>query len=390
MATTAVGGRPKARAHVLAVLCEHGALSRAELARRTALAPSTVSAIVGELTEDGLVADVDGAAAPSASGLGRPATLVALSRSAGVSAGVDFGKRHVRVAVADLAHTVLAERSREVADDLPAAEAITLAVELFGDALGEAGAARKEVVGVGMGLPGPVHDASGELGDSTILPGWVGVRGAEAMERALGLPVELGNDANLGALAEWMWGAARDCDDVVYIKVATGIGSGMVLAGRPFHGAGGTAGELGHTVVEPGGSICRCGNRGCLETVAGAPAILGALREFHGDSLTIRDVVLRVYDGDAGCARAIADAGRAIGAAVATLCNLVNPARVVVGGDVGAAGELLLAPLRDALARGAIRSAADDVEVVQGTLGERAEVLGAIALALRRGAQRLA
>src|SRR5437763_2556333 len=169
MATTAVGGRPRARATVLAVLCEHGALSRAELARRTALAPSTVSAIVGELTEDGLVADVDGAAAPSASGLGRPATLVALSRRAGVSAGVDFGKRHVRVAVADLAHTVLAERLREVADDLPAAEAITLAVELFDDALDEAGAARKEVVGVGMGLPGPGHDASGERGDSTIL-----------------------------------------------------------------------------------------------------------------------------------------------------------------------------------------------------------------------------
>src|SRR3982751_6051491 len=106
---TVVGGRPRARSHVLAILCEHGALSRAELARRTALAPSTVSGIVNEVADEGLVAAGDGAAAPSASGLGRPGTLVALSRRAGVSAGIDFGKRHVRVALADLAHTILAE-----------------------------------------------------------------------------------------------------------------------------------------------------------------------------------------------------------------------------------------------------------------------------------------
>src|SRR2546423_9585486 len=146
---TVVGGRPKARAHVLSVLCEHGALSRAELARRTALAPSTISAIVGELASEGLVADVDGAAATSPSGLGRPGTLVALSRRAGVSAGVDLGQRHVRVALADLAHPVFAERSPEVADDLPPAEAIGLAVRLFGDLPGEAGAAPREGAGGG-------------------------------------------------------------------------------------------------------------------------------------------------------------------------------------------------------------------------------------------------
>src|SRR3954452_16441549 len=225
---TVVGGRPKARAHVLAVLCELGALSRAELARRTALAPSTVSAIVNELAEEGLVAEAERGAAATASGLGRPPTLVALHRRAGVSAGIDFGKRHVRVALADLAHTILAERRRAVDDDLPAAESIALAVELFDEVLAEAGADRAEVVGVGMGLPGPVQQSTGELGDSTILPGWVGVRAAEAMQRTLELPVEIGNDANLGALAEWMWGAGHDCDDVVYIKVATGIGSGLV------------------------------------------------------------------------------------------------------------------------------------------------------------------
>ncbi len=237
-----------------------------------------------------------------------------------------------------------------------------------------------------MGLPGPVHRPSGQLGNSTILPGWVDIRAEDAVSEALGHPVEVENDANLGALGEWMWGAGRGADHMAYVKAATGIGAGFIVAGAPYVGAGGTAGEIGHTVVDPGGPICRCGNRGCLETLAGAPAVLGSLRDVHGDDLTLPDAVAFALHGDAGCARAIADAGTAIGTAVATLCNLFNPQRVVVGGDLGAAGELLLGPLRESLARGAIRSAADDVEVVQGELGERAEVLGAVALVLSRGA----
>jgi predicted NBD/HSP70 family sugar kinase len=125
------------------------------------------------------------------------------------------------------------------------------------------------------------------------------------------------------------------------------------------------------SVVDPAGAICRCGNRGCLETVAGAAAVLDALRGTYGGDISIRDVVARAIDGDAGCARAIAAAGRAIGSAAANLCNPVNPARIVVGGDLGTAGDLLLEPLRESLRRGAIRSAASEVSVVCATLGER-------------------
>jgi predicted NBD/HSP70 family sugar kinase len=271
--------------------------------------------------------------------------------------------------------------------DMPAPEAIALAVTLVEEVLAEAEVDRDELVGVGMGLPGPVHHPSGELGDSTILPGWVGVPAAPAMSRALGLAVEVQNDANLGALSEWMWGAGTGAEDMAYLKVATGIGGGLIIRGRPYVGAGGTAGEIGHTVVDPGGPICRCGNRGCLETLAGTTAVLGALRDTHGRDFALAEAIARAVAGDAGCRRALADAGHAIGAAVATLCNLFNPRRIVVGGELGSAGDLLLEPLRESLRRGAIRSAADDVEVVQGTLGERAEVLGAMALVLRRGAR---
>jgi predicted NBD/HSP70 family sugar kinase len=378
-----------ARTQVVSVLAAAGAVSRAELARRTGLAASTVSAVVGELERDGLVAEPPAPARPARAGVGRPPVLVALHRRAGVALGIDFGKRHVRVAVSDLAHAVLAERHRPIDADLPAAEAVEVAQGLVAEVLGEAGAGDDEIAGVGMGLPGPVHMPSGELGDSTILPGWVGVRAAEAMSEALGHPVEVANDANLGALSESMWGAGRGVAHLAYVKVATGVGAGLIIGGRPYVGAGGTAGELGHTIVDPAGPICRCGNRGCLETVAGSAAVESALREAYGDGFTLGDAIERALAGDAGCRGAIADAGTAVGFATSMLCNLFNPQRIVVGGDLAAAGELLLEPLRAALRQGAIRSAADDVDVVAGSLGERAEVLGAVGLVLRRGARLL-
>jgi predicted NBD/HSP70 family sugar kinase len=379
--------RRDARARVAGVLAEVGAVSRADLARRAALAPSTVSAVVSDLHAAGLVVEpAEPVHPPERPPVGRPPVLIALHRNAGVVAGIDFGKRHLRMAISDLSHQILAERHRALDADLPAAEAIALAKSLFDEALEEANVKPAELVGVGMGLPGPVHRPSGELGDSTILPGWVGIRAADAISAALNQAVEVENDANLGALGEWMWGAGRGADHMAYVKAATGIGAGFIVAGQPYVGAGGTAGEIGHTVIDPGGPICRCGNRGCLETLAGAPAILGSLRDVHGDDLTLVRAVDLARKGDTGCQRAIADAGLAIGTAVATLCNLFNPHRVVVGGALGAAGEYLLGPIRDSLRRGAIRSAADDVQVVQGQLGERAEVLGAVALVLTQGA----
>ncbi|MCW3063279.1 MAG: hypothetical protein JWN32_451, partial [Solirubrobacterales bacterium] len=156
-------------------------------------------------------------ASPERAALGRPPVLVALHRRAGVALGIDFGKRHVRVALSDLAHAMLAERHRALDADMPAGEAIALAVALVDEVMAEAVVGRAEVVGVGMGLPGPVHHPSGELGDSTILPGWVGVPAATAMGEAIGHPVEVQNDANLGALSEWTWGAGRDAADMAYL-----------------------------------------------------------------------------------------------------------------------------------------------------------------------------
>jgi predicted NBD/HSP70 family sugar kinase len=373
--------RESNREKVVHALTMLGVASRADIARRTGLSRSTVSSIVADLQAEGLVVDrEDGGRA--AAGSGRPPALIALDPAAGLALGIDFGKRHLAVALADLSHELLAEEWVVMADDYQAEEGMAEAAELVERMLDDGGADRSRVLAVGMGIPGPVHE-TGLVGSSTILPGWVGASPERRMTELLDLPVRVGNDANLGALAEFTWGAGRGFASFVYLKLATGIGAGIVIGGRLFEGVGGTAGEIGHTTIDETGDICRCGNRGCLETYAGAAAIASLLSRSFGEELGPDDVLSRAADGDAGCRRALADAGRHIGVAIANLCNLVNPERIVVGGSMGHAGDLLLDPLRESVRLRAIPSAAEDVEIVPGELGERAELLGAVALVLQ-------
>ena len=372
--------RQASRDRVIAVLRELGPLSRAAIVEHTALSRATVSSVVGELKASGLVRE-DSQERVERGSQGRTATLVRLDAAAGIAVGVDFGKQHLRVAVADLGHRILAERAVELPRDQAAEESIAAASGLVCEVLAEARLSRDSIVGVGMGLPGPVDQNSGELGATTILPAWRGVRAAEAMAESLGLPVRVDNDANLGVLGEWTWGAATGTRNSTYLKLATGIGAGLIIDGRLFRGSAGMAGEIGHVIIDPEGPLCRCGNRGCLEMLAGVPPLLDLLRPALGD-VTFKDVIELTRAGNAGCRRVITDAGVMIGMAVGSLCNLVNPERVVVGGDLAATGQVLIDGLRTGLARAAIPPAAE-IDVVTGVLGERAEVLGAVALALR-------
>jgi predicted NBD/HSP70 family sugar kinase len=378
-------GRDANRARVVRELTRQGITSRAEIARRTGLSASTVSGIIASLQREGLVTEQAGVDGPGPRG-GRPASGIALNRNAGVAVGVDFGKRHLAVAVCDLSHDVLAETWEEMDEDYPADLGLGRAGELVRKALDNAGASVDTAVGIGIGLPGPVHASTGRLGSSTILPGWSGVRVTD-VQRRFELPVHVDNDANLGARAESIWGAGRDSDPFVYLKASTGIGSGLIANGQVLDGAGGTAGELGHVSVQEEGDICRCGSRGCLETVASAAAITRMIERALGQTLELEDVVARARGGDLACARALADAGRYIGVATATLCNLFNPQRIAVGGSLGMAGDLLLNPMRESLELRAIPSAAADAEIVQAELGERAELLGALALVLDRASE---
>ncbi|HEX8105191.1 MAG TPA: ROK family transcriptional regulator [Solirubrobacteraceae bacterium] len=366
---------------IVEALRAHGTVSRAEIARETGLSRSTVSTLVAELMEAGLVVE---RGERGGGGAGRPPVMIALDSSAGVAIGIDFAHMSVRVAIADLASRVLGETERELDVDHGAIEALDAAAEIVDELLGEAGVERERVLGAGMGLAGPIDHARGRVHPSAILPSWVGVEAQAEMEARLGVPVRLENDANLGALAEAAFGAGRGAATFIYLMMSGGIGAGMFLGGRLFRGATGMAGELGHTFVEDNGPLCRCGNRGCLETLVAGPALAELVSRSRGEVVSIPEMVQLALDGDVGARRVIADAGRVTGRAVAALCNQLNPERIIVGGHLGLAGDILLDPLRESVGRYAIPAAADAVEVCRGVLDDRAEVLGALALVINQ------
>jgi glucokinase-like ROK family protein len=370
------------RLRVIHTLRDQGLISRAEIARQTGLSRSTVSSLVAELQADGLVVERPEPAAAHGDQGGRPPILLSFDASAGVALGIDFDHHHVRVAASDLSSRILAEREMSLDTDHLAHEGLDAAAELVGQVLAEAGLDHDRVIGAGMCLPGPIHRPTGVVGSTAILPGWVGVAAADEMRRRLELPILVDNDANLAALAEAAFGAGRDAKDLIYLMISSGIGAGLVLNGRLYRGAVGLAGELGHVLVDADGAVCRCGNRGCLETVAGTDALAELLRRSHGDGLDGRAIVRLAREGDLGCRRVIADAGRAIGKAAATLVNVLNPELLIVGGDLSEAGDLLLDGVRESLERTALPTAVQAATVVAGSLGDRAEVLGAIALVL--------
>jgi predicted NBD/HSP70 family sugar kinase len=368
------------RLRVIRALREEGQISRAEIARRTGLSRSTVSSLVADLQADGLVVERPEPGSAHGDQGGRPPILLSFDASAGAAVGIDFGHSHLRVAVSDLASTILAERTRPLDTDHDAQEGLDAAADLVETTLAEAGVDRAAVLGAGMGLPGPIESGEGVVGTSAILPGWIGMTAEAEMRRRLEIPVMVDNDANLGALAEAAFGAGRAAGDLVYLKVSSGIGAGLILNGRLYRGAGGLAGELGHVLVDPNGVVCRCGNRGCLETVAGTGALIDRLRPTHGDDLTVEAMLEGARTGDAACRRVIHDAGRAVGQVVATLMNVLNPELFVIGGFLGRAGDELFAGIRESVARAALPETSRRAEVVAGVLGDRAHVLGALAL----------
>ncbi|MFE4694351.1 ROK family protein [Streptomyces sp. NPDC056749] len=353
-----------------------GSLTQAEIARSTGLSAATVSNIVRELKDGGTVE-----VTPTSAG-GRRARSVSLSGDAGIVIGVDFGHTHLRVAIGNLAHQVLAEESEPLDVDASSAEGFGRAEQLVNRLIETTGISPEKVIGVGLGVPGPIDVESGTLGSTSILPGWTGINPSQELAGRLGVPVYVDNDANLGALGELVWGSGRGVKDLAYIKVASGVGAGLVIDGHIYRGPGGTAGEIGHITLDESGPVCRCGNRGCLETFTAARYVLPLLKPSHGSDLTMERMVQLAREGDPGCRRVIGDVGRHIGSGVANLCNLLNPSRVVLGGSLAEAGELVLAPIRDSVSRYAIPSAARQLSVLPGALGGRAEVLGALALVL--------
>jgi predicted NBD/HSP70 family sugar kinase len=262
-------------------------------------------------------------------------------------------------------------------------ESLDLAAELVHGALAQAGVTADRVIGAGMALSAPIHRASGAIVAEGILPSWGGIQPAVELQTRLEVPVQVHNDANLGALGEHAFGAGRGVADMLYVRLSAGIGLGLVLEGHPYGGSCGIAGELGHLRVKPDGLICRCGNRGCLETVASSTSVARLLARSREETISVERLLELVAHDDRGAQRAVAEAGQVIGETLAAVVNLFNPELLLVGGDLAVTGETVLAPLRAAISQYAIAPAAGAVTVRAGALGEQAEVRGAVALVLR-------
>ncbi len=351
--------------------------TRSELARATGLARSSVTAHVDALARLGYVAPVGDAASTG----GRPASLFALNPRARLVAGVDVGATHILVELADLAGAALATARTDL-DVAEGPEAVLgWVVEAVRALVAEQGADAGALVALGIGLPGPVEHASGMPISPPIMPGWHRFDVAGHLRERLGCAVLVDNDVNIRALGEQR-AAWPEVDDLVLVKVATGIGAGIISGGRLQRGAQGTAGDLGHVRVPGSEAECRCGNLGCLEAVAAGPAIAASLREHGLEVSGTGDVVALARAGSPEAVRALRQAGRDLGEVLATLVNLVNPSVIVVGGRLAGAGEELLAGISEVVYRRSLPLATEHLRIAASTTQADAAVRGAVALAI--------
>jgi len=362
---------------LLKLIRQGEAATRAELVDLTGLARSTVSQRIDDLLANHLLIEVG--EAPSTGG--RPPTLLEFNRDAGVVLVADLGATHSRLAVSNLMAEPLAETAveRDIADGPEAM--LNWVEEEFRSLLDRAGRTVETVMGIGIGLPGPVEFASGQAVLPPIMPGWdrYDVRGR--LEASFGAPTLVDNDVNIMALGEW-WALDDPVDDFVFVKVGTGIGSGLILGGTLQRGGDGAAGDIGHIQVGDPTVICRCGNPGCLEASAGGAALAKALAVKGYDTRVTNDVVALVRDGNHDAIQTVQEAGRLIGSVLAAIVNILNPSVIMIGGDLASAGAELLARIREVVYRRSTALATRHLVIRSGALGDRSGITGAAAMAI--------
>ncbi|MEJ2853075.1 MULTISPECIES: ROK family transcriptional regulator [unclassified Saccharothrix] len=360
-------------AALLRLLMDGRPRTRADIVAETGLARSTVRARLDLLMAAGLVSDIG----DDVSTGGRPASRFAFHAGARQVLAADVGATHATVAVADLGCRLLAVEQIELDIADGPTVILPLLVKAWRELLPEGGV---PVAGVGIGLPGPVEHSTGRPNNPPIMPGWDGFDVPGLVAAELGVPVLVDNEVNLMALGEHTT-AFPEAEHMIVVKVATGIGSGLISNGVLHRGAVGAAGDLGHIQAPHGGDVlCRCGNTGCLEAVASGPAMAAKLREQGVDATTTADVVRLVRAGSLEAGQVVRQAGRDIGEVLAACVSMFNPSLVVVGGLVAQAGEMLLAGVRESVYRRSLPLATENLRIVASKAGPEAGVLGAAAM----------
>ncbi len=380
------GGRPLA-APILQMIWEHQRISRADIARQSGLSRSTVTEAVRQLLTTGLVREIGEGEARG----GRKPILLEFQDQACVILGVDVGATHVAVVLMDMRGRILHTYSvgHDVRED--PVGTMQLIEQLARTCLDERRDPAPPLLGIGVGLPCPVDPEHPDRVPEIVLPRWEGRSRLEDIAAAFDRPLLADNDANLGALAEYWWGAGRGQKDFAYIKIATGIGLGQILAGRIYRGASGVAGEIGHLAINPRGRQCVCGLRGCLTMYAGSAALVSRTEELlpkYPESTLSRHPVSpaaleqAALAGDPLALRVVGEAAQYLGITVAGLLNLNNPGMVILGGGITRLGDILLDPLRDTVRQRTLVNTMSATCIRTGELGYRTVALGAGTLVL--------
>lgn len=363
---------------VLRQIRETGRVTRGELMSQTGLGRSTVSQRVDELLELDLVREVGDGTSTG----GRPPATLMFNSDAGCVFAVDLGATHSRVAITDLAGQTLAEERDDIEIARGPDEVLSWVEARFVSLLHETNESADRVRAIGMGVPGPVEFATGRPVSPPIMPGWDGFPIPERLRQRHDVPVLVDNDVNLMALGE-QWTNWPECRHLLFIKLGTGIGCGIVVDGGVYRGAQGAAGDIGHIrLAEHDDVLCECGNTGCLEAVASGRALARRLTEAGIEAENSRDVVriARAHNPDA--VRLVRQAGRWIGEVLAALVNALNPHTIVLGGDLDEAHEQVLAGVREVVYQRSTPLATRHLEIVRSSLQDRAGVVGGAVLAI--------
>ncbi|MDQ0867645.1 putative NBD/HSP70 family sugar kinase [Arthrobacter sp. V1I9] len=352
--------------------------TRTELAEQMGLARSTITLRIEALMELGLVGFVDDAVSTG----GRPSSRIALKAGSKVVLGVDIGASHLSVAVTDLTGHRLREAARSIEVTQGPDIVLEAVVELGTELLKDSGRAMTDLLAIGIGLPGPVEHRTGRPINPPIMPGWNGFDVPGHLQAHFHVPILVDNDVNIMALGERNV-AWPNIDNLIFVKVATGIGSGIVSSGMLQRGADGVAGDIGHIRVHNGAGVpCHCGNLDCLEAVASGPAVAAKLREHGVEANTSEDVVRLVGAGSAEAVRAVRQAGRDVGEVLSACVSLMNPSVIVIGGSMALTGEHFIAGIREVVYSRTIPLATQHLQIVQSSSGLDAGVLGASMLAI--------
>jgi predicted NBD/HSP70 family sugar kinase len=371
--------RNRNQQRIVEALVHLGPSTQADLARRTGLSTATISNIVTKMAAEQLVS-----VEPTNQHGRRAVSVRLLGGNGSVAAGIGFGRRHLRVVLVSPDYRIAAEDSIALPQGFLPSDGLALAEDLIERLMVSADVSRSSLVGIGVGIPGAINQLTRMPVQGAVSVEWENFDPFGELEGRFAVPIVVDNDANLGAVSELIWGPYGRVSNLIYLKIGTGIGTGLILNGAPFGGAAGVTGEVGHFEVVPGGRSCRCGNRGCLEAEASTSAMIERSRPNLSTVESTEDLLAGALAGDAAIHRVIEDAAMHVGKVLGDLASVLNPEVIVIGGPLVRLGDIILDPIRKGFYRHTLSVVRDATTLSLSSLDDRGEALGAAALAFRK------